>query len=145
MQIVIDIPVSLYEDIMYSAKNTPRDMDYCDRLIAKGTPLPKGHGRIGDFDAFLKGFLFDKRADNLECGWIRELIEQTTIIQADDAESEIDYAHWIDNNNGTISCSYCHTWFNKDDRYSYMHYCPYCNVKMREIKTESEDKHADSN
>ena len=41
-------------------------------------------------------------------------------------------AHWIDNNNGTISCSHCHTWFNKDDRYYYMHYCPYCNEKMTE-------------
>lgn len=38
--------------------------------------------------------------------------------------------HWIDNNNGTISCSYCHTWFYKDDRYSYMHCCPNCGDKM---------------
>ena len=45
-------------------------------------------------------------------------------------------AHWIDNHNGTISCSHCHTWFNKDDRYYYMRYCPYCNVKV----VESEDK-----
>ena len=44
--------------------------------------------------------------------------------------------HWIDNHNGTISCSSCQTWFHKDDRYSYMHYCPNCNVKM----TESENK-----
>ena len=39
-------------------------------------------------------------------------------------------AHWIDNHNGTISCSHCNTWFHKDDRYSYMRYCPYCTVKM---------------
>ena len=38
--------------------------------------------------------------------------------------------HWIDNNNGTISCSYCYTWFYKDDRYSYMRYCPYCGAEM---------------
>ena len=38
--------------------------------------------------------------------------------------------HWIDNHNNTISCDRCHTWFNKDDRYGYMHYCPYCNAKM---------------
>ena len=43
--------------------------------------------------------------------------------------------HWIDHNNGAISCSYCHTWFNKDDRYSYMNHCPNCGAKM-----ESEDK-----
>ena len=40
--------------------------------------------------------------------------------------------HWIDNHNGTISCSHCQTWFHKDDRYYYMLYCPYCNVKMTE-------------
>ena len=56
--------------------------------VANGTPLPKGHGKIGDFDAFLKGFLFDKRADNLECGWIRELIEQVTIIEAESEDKE---------------------------------------------------------
>ena len=47
----------------------------------------------------------------------------------------ISNAHWIDNHNGTISCSHCYTWFHKDDRYSYMRYCPYCNIKM----TESEE------
>ena len=45
-------------------------------------------------------------------------------------------AHWIDNHNGTFSCSQCYTWFYKNDRYAYMRCCPYCNVKM----TESEDK-----
>lgn len=48
--------------------------------------------------------------------------------------------HWIDNNNGTISCSNCHTWFNKDDRYSYMRYCPYCNIKMAESEPEEGNK-----
>lgn len=42
--------------------------------------------------------------------------------------------HWINNQNGTISCSHCQTWFNKDDRYSYMRHCPYCNVKMQEVE-----------
>lgn len=44
----------------------------------------------------------------------------------------VNNAHWIDNHNGTISCSHCQTWFKKDDRYYYMLYCPYCNVKMAE-------------
>lgn len=43
---------------------------------------------------------------------------------------------WIDNNNSTISCNYCHTWFNKDNRYSYMHYCPNCGAKMAEGSDE---------
>lgn len=49
-----------------------------------------------------------------------------------DALEAVNKAHWIDNHNGTISCSSCHTWYHKDDRYSYMRYCPYCNVKMAE-------------
>ena len=44
----------------------------------------------------------------------------------------VNRAHWIDNNNGTISCSHCSTWFYKDGRYAYMHNCPYCNAKMAE-------------
>lgn len=49
-----------------------------------------------------------------------------------DALEVVNHAHWIDNHNGTISCSNCHTWFNKDNRYSYMRYCPYCNIKIAE-------------
>lgn len=45
-------------------------------------------------------------------------------------EQEPKTGHWIDHNNGAISCSYCHTWFNKDDRYSYMNHCPNCGAKM---------------
>lgn len=50
-------------------------------------------------------------------------------------EQEPKTGRWIDNNNGAISCNYCHTWFNKGNRYSYMHYCPNCGARM-----ESEDK-----
>ena len=93
MHVVIDMPEELYEalsessEIIISGQRSGKTlMSVLVNAVANGTPLPKGHGRIGDFDAFLKGFLFDKRADNLECGWIRELIEQTTIIQADKEE-----------------------------------------------------------
>lgn len=41
--------------------------------------------------------------------------------------------HWIDNHNNTISCDWCKTWFNKDDRYQYMRICPYCGAKMIEV------------
>lgn len=47
--------------------------------------------------------------------------------------------YWIDNHNNTISCDRCHTWFNKDDRYGYMHYCPFCNAKMVEPQERSEE------
>ena len=48
-----------------------------------------------------------------------------------DVLEAVNHTHWVDNHNGTISCSHCRTWFYKDDRYSYMRCCPYCNVKMK--------------
>lgn len=45
-------------------------------------------------------------------------------------------AHWTNNDNGTVSCSHCHTWFYKDDRYSYMRCCPYCGAKMESEEEE---------
>lgn len=47
-----------------------------------------------------------------------------------DSLEAVNRAHWIDNHNGTISCSHCRTWFHKDDRYAYMRYCPNCGEKM---------------
>ena len=47
---------------------------------------------------------------------------------------QLEIGHWIDNHNNTISCNHCHTWFNKDDRYGYMYYCPNCRAKMREVE-----------
>lgn len=46
------------------------------------------------------------------------------------AQKKSERAHWIDNHNGTISCSCCHAWFHKDDRYSYMRYCPNCDAEI---------------
>ena len=50
----------------------------------------------------------------------------------------VNRAHWIDNHNGTLSCSYCDTWVYKDSRYSYMRYCPYCGKKMVEDESNEE-------
>ena len=55
------------------------------------------------------------------------------------AEQEPKTWGWIDNHNNTISCDYCHTWFYKDDRYSYMRYCPNCGAYMVEPQ-ESEEQ-----
>ena len=82
MQIVIDIPEYLYKlcqghgDIVY-------------KYIAKGTPLPKGHGELKDMGN-LK-YVFDLTKDNpiysgkdIE----RAIKSMTAIIEADKAESE---------------------------------------------------------
>lgn len=58
--------------------------------------------------------------------------------ESEDSKSA-NHEHWIDNHNGSMSCSHCHTWFYKDQRYSYMHYCPNCGTKMGEVQ-ESEEQ-----
>lgn len=42
MQIVIDIPIEQYNEIVYNDVNKLRE------IIKNGTPLPKGHGRLID-------------------------------------------------------------------------------------------------
>lgn len=54
MQIVIDIPDELYEDIMaHNGENreSAKSAYYFESLIKNGISLPKGHGRLVDADA----------------------------------------------------------------------------------------------
>ena len=74
MQIVIDIPEEEYERI----KAYTGPMVWAEYLIARGTPLPKGHGRLKDIDKIIndgisKGF----------CEWYDEMKCAPTIIEAD--------------------------------------------------------------
>lgn len=49
MKLVIDIPEDRFEDIQRIASVQIR-RDTVEKFIANGTPLPKGHGRLGDLD-----------------------------------------------------------------------------------------------
>ena len=49
MKIVIDIPEILYTKI----QNGKADKRTLETVILHGTPLPKGHGRLIDADAFI--------------------------------------------------------------------------------------------
>ena len=57
MQIVIDISAMDYADIMKTSKERPRELTHYERIISKGTPLPKGHGRLIDADALIDSFV----------------------------------------------------------------------------------------
>lgn len=50
MQVVINIDKDLYE----MCRDSLGDEDNIEGIIANGTPLPKGHGRLGDLDALEK-------------------------------------------------------------------------------------------
>ena len=45
------------------------------------------------------------------------------------------HAHWKDNKNGTVSCSRCSTWFQKE-RVPYLRFCGYCGAKMNGDRKE---------
>lgn len=88
MQIVIDIP----EDVIESAKSSPNyyptyHFEKIWRAIAKGIPLPKGHGRLIDADE-MKTMKNIQSANFNAVELIRYWIDnQPTIIEAD-KESE---------------------------------------------------------
>ena len=52
MQIVIDIPNWLYNAIMEYKE--PHYSKSLGDAVRDGTPLPKGHGRIGDLDGLIQ-------------------------------------------------------------------------------------------
>ena len=94
MKIVIDLPKEEYEEIINSEDC---GLHRLTRAIAKGTPLPKGHGRLIDANAFLKdnddytGWILFSKAWGGENGYkdtLEDLVaEAQTIIEAD-TESE---------------------------------------------------------
>jgi hypothetical protein len=85
MKIVIDIP----ENIIESAKSSPNYYPiYCFEMIWKAivnrTPLPKGHGRLIDADAYVRNVVKMPRINTKTIGLA--LQETPTIIEADKGE-----------------------------------------------------------
>ena len=94
MQIVIDIPEERYKDIqrIASVQLEDRYFQTGEQIIARGTPLPKGHGRLIDADELYGDFI--DGTEGYDCQtWSRieigDIIEDApTIIEAD-KESEV--------------------------------------------------------
>lgn len=100
MQIVIEIPEDVYKSI--------QDKEFCGishmglyNAIANGTPLPKGHGRLIDADAFIKaecsqcdGYCDVCDCDCLNCkseyrcDFIKNIDSADVIIEADEEVDE---------------------------------------------------------
>ena len=114
MQIVIDISDERYKDIKRIASvQMERRTKTCEQIIAKGIPLPKGHGRLIDADALeiLYGLEYatkygNKSAeqqahsyDTMMMYEIADMIDNApTIIEADKVESEDRYGIFIQAN-----------------------------------------------
>ncbi len=90
MRIILDISEDSYKATC-NGYMTPPDVENVVSGIKNGTPLPKGHGRLIDADAFQKYCFnknFDKRLSAEGLAIINMFLEfQPTIIEAD-KESE---------------------------------------------------------
>ena len=75
MKLIIEIPDNEYDNILKGHWIGNPLADY----IKNGTPLPKGHGRIGDFDVLEKELR--TRLNVVDC--VRAVENSPTIIEAD--------------------------------------------------------------
>ena len=92
MKIVIDIPEEVYKRVVVSPRCTPvldafEDRDLFVKALQSGTPLPKGHGRLGDLDTLYreietKGW-FDSDDAYYGGGLEDILLSAPTLIEAD--------------------------------------------------------------
>ena len=91
MQIVIDISEKQYEiikELVKKQNSVCPEADSAEKIILKGTPLPKGHGRLIDADV-LCDYFWDNRSKLYTHKDLRIVIDNApTIIEADKAESE---------------------------------------------------------
>lgn len=51
IQLIVNIPEEDYISLQRKDKFNDMLLNYYEKLIVHGKPLPKGHGRIGDLDA----------------------------------------------------------------------------------------------
>lgn len=94
MQIVIDIPEELYKA---NHRGLEAEEVWDLRVAIKnGTPLPKGHGRLKDVDAFLSKVKADRKHACYVRSWTADdvllALDRTyapTIIEADKESEEV--------------------------------------------------------
>lgn len=86
MQIVIDIPE---EDYIKISNSNPSYADDFNLYYAtkNGTPLPKGHGKLIDADAFERRCMFDSNIEDMQ-DVIYALRDYKPIIEADKEQEE---------------------------------------------------------
>lgn len=87
MQIVIDIPEEMYVQIIGENSIDTMLIPYSD-IIRNGTPLPKGHGRIGDLDALREEVSSWGMNDYEPSDFTDEIDRADTIIEADKEQED---------------------------------------------------------
>ena len=87
MKLIIEIPEDSYRFIL---QHGIKDIREIDEVIANGTPLPEGHGRIIDVDTIVHSediYNTDEFIEGVICGGNSFVISAPTIVEAD-KESE---------------------------------------------------------
>ena len=81
MKLIIDIPDEAYE--LLKSKQVLDNI--AESIIANGTPLPKGHGRLVDENHVIAELVYRKNllADNVTCGQVTEIFNSAVVIDAD--------------------------------------------------------------
>lgn len=82
MQIVIDIPKGIYEDMQRRANEIQAEGYTLENAVLNGVPLPKGHGRLIDADAFIKQESCCGYIEDMDIDYFKQ--NTPTIIEADE-------------------------------------------------------------
>lgn len=72
--------------------------------------------------------LMDNDLDHIQAPNGKEAVQIFSELPPADVVQVV-HAHWKDNKNGTVSCSRCSTWFQKE-RVPYLRFCGYCGARM---------------
>lgn len=88
MQIVINIDDADYDDITLTGENTINLGVLLDlrEAVRKGTPLPKGHGRLIDANRLRSMYSINRANFNTVVGIQKWIDEAPTIIEAESEE-----------------------------------------------------------
>ena len=87
----IELVIKISEDSYKATCNgwmLPSDVENVVQGIKNGTPLPKGHGKLGDLDALREEVSSWGMNDYEPSDFIDAIDQVDTIIEADKAESE---------------------------------------------------------
>ena len=92
MNIVIDIPEKIYDAIMDDQVPCFEEIQMLCMDIVRGTPLPKGHGRLIDADELYLDIQTDEemRLGEENLLWVRQRIYDVapTVIEADSGKEQ---------------------------------------------------------
>ena len=93
MQIVIDIPERTYEQLKFLREQSFDGFEtIIDKAVANGTPLPKGHGRLGDLSKVynkLNDAQIEGTEEYIGLGAAKQIVcDAKTIIEAESEEEK---------------------------------------------------------